>query len=134
VADPATSPGPVGMYRRTGRDSFPEPAISALNAILAIRKAGLAARGQVDREFLQTVERPADYLLRRWAEQLQEGGGALLLAGVGQKMGDQLERTGIARLLGHENIFPAHSLVYRSTVEAFAAGRLQLERDKGEHR
>lgn len=71
-------------------------------------------------------------LLRRWAEQLQEGGGALLLAGVGQKMGGQLERTGITTLLGPENIFPAHSLVYRSTVEAFAAGRLRLDGDEAE--
>ena len=48
-------------------------------------------------------------------------------------MGDQLERTGITTLLGPENIFPARSLVYRSTVEAFAAGRLRLERSN-EHR
>ena len=45
-------------------------------------------------------------LLRRWAEQLQEGDGALLLAGVGQKMGDQLERTGIAALLGPAEHLP----------------------------
>ena len=68
-------------------------------------------------------------LLRRWAEQLQEGDGALLLAGVGQKMGDQLERTGIAALLGPANIFPAHSLVYRSTQDAFEAGHLLLRQD-----
>ena len=65
-------------------------------------------------------------LLRRWAGQLQEGDGALLLAGVGPKMGDQLERTGLAELLGSENIFPAHSLVYQSSEEAFAAGRVLL--------
>jgi SulP family sulfate permease len=68
-------------------------------------------------------------LLRRWAELLQEGGGALLLAGVGAHMGDQLTRTGVADLIGPENIFPAHSLVYRSTEEALAAGRLRLRHD-----
>jgi SulP family sulfate permease len=68
-------------------------------------------------------------LLRRWAEMLQEGGGALLLAGVGAHMGDQLARTGLADLIGTENVFPAHSLVYRSTEEAFSAGRLRLRRD-----
>ena len=68
-------------------------------------------------------------LLRRWTEQLQEGDGALLLAGVGAHMGDQLTRTGVADLIGPDNIFPAHSLVYRSTEEALAAGRLRLRRD-----
>jgi sulfate permease, SulP family len=66
-------------------------------------------------------------LLRRWAEQLQAGGGVLLLAGVGRHMGDQLERTGLAELLGRDNIFPARSLVYRSTEEAYEAARLRLK-------
>jgi hypothetical protein len=59
---------------------------------------------------------------------LQEGDGALLLAGVGEHMADQLERTGIASLLGPDCIFPARSLVYQSTDEAFEAGRRRLER------
>ncbi len=65
-------------------------------------------------------------LLRRWAQQLQEGGGALLLAGVGKDMGDQLERTGLAELLGPNSIFPARSMVYRSTEQAFEEGHRRL--------
>ena len=65
-------------------------------------------------------------LLRRWAEQLQDCGGALLLAGVGDDMAGQLERTGLTQLLGPQHIFPARSLVYRSTQEAFDAGRRLL--------
>jgi sulfate permease, SulP family len=68
-------------------------------------------------------------LFRAWAEQLQEGGGALLLAGVGEKMHDQLERTGISELLGPDGVFPAQSLVYRSTEEALKAGRRRLLSD-----
>jgi SulP family sulfate permease len=68
-------------------------------------------------------------LFRAWAEQLQEGGGALLLAGVGQQMDDQLERTGVAALLGPDSIFPAESMVYRSTQEAYEAGRRRLTHD-----
>ncbi len=71
-------------------------------------------------------------LLRKWAEQLQAGGGALLLAGVGERMGDQLERTGLAELLGRDNIFPARSLVYRSTEEAYEAARLRLKARKAD--
>ncbi|MGH7527819.1 MAG: peptidylprolyl isomerase, partial [Gemmatimonadales bacterium] len=68
AASPSDLTAVIALYRRTGRDSFPDAAISALNAILAIRKGGPDARGRVDREFLQTADRPADYLLRRWAE------------------------------------------------------------------
>ena len=68
-------------------------------------------------------------LLHGWASQLQEGGGALLLAGVGEHMADQLERTGITELLGPDAIFPVQSLVYQSTQEAFDAGRRRLQQD-----
>jgi cyclophilin family peptidyl-prolyl cis-trans isomerase/HEAT repeat protein len=66
--DPADLAGMIGMYTRSQRDSFPEASISALGAIAAIRRAGGSAQGRVDREFLQSVPRPANYLLRRWAE------------------------------------------------------------------
>ena len=69
AADPADLPTLVRMYGATGRDSFPEAALSALGAILAIRKVDAAARARVDREFLGTSTKPANYLLRRWAEE-----------------------------------------------------------------
>jgi cyclophilin family peptidyl-prolyl cis-trans isomerase/HEAT repeat protein len=57
----------IRMYGATGRDSFPEAALSALGAILAIRKTGPAAQARVDREFLVGAVRPQNYLLRQWA-------------------------------------------------------------------
>jgi cyclophilin family peptidyl-prolyl cis-trans isomerase/HEAT repeat protein len=68
AADPADLPALVRMFGATRRDSFPEAALSALNAILAIRKSGAAAAARVDREFLAGSSRPDNYLLRRWAE------------------------------------------------------------------
>jgi SulP family sulfate permease len=68
-------------------------------------------------------------LLRSWALQLQEGGGALLLAGVGERMAGQLERTGITELLGPDAIFSARSLVYQSTQHAFDEGCRRLKQD-----
>jgi len=96
-----------------------------LPEVLGVRRAVLVVRLRGRGELGSS----AIALLRRWAEQLQEGGGALLLAGVGEKMGDQLERTGIAALIGLDNIFPAKSLVYRSTEEALEAGRRRLTPD-----
>jgi hypothetical protein len=45
---------------------------------------------------------------------------------VGHDMADQLQRTGIEDLLGEHAIFPARSLVYRSTEAAFEEGRRRL--------
>jgi SulP family sulfate permease len=101
----------------------------AINAklpeVLGVRRAVLVVRLRGRGELGSS----AIALLRRWAEQLQKGGGELLLAGVGEKMGDQLERTGIAALIGADNIFAAKSLVYRSTEAALEAGRRRLTPD-----
>ena len=69
AADPSDLPALARMYARTGRDSFPDAALSALGGILAIRKASPAARARVDGEFLAGAARPPDYLIRRWAEE-----------------------------------------------------------------
>lgn len=69
AADPADLPALIRMYQSTGRDSFPEAALSALDAIVAIRASGPAAQARVDREFLPGATRPANYLVRRWAEE-----------------------------------------------------------------
>jgi cyclophilin family peptidyl-prolyl cis-trans isomerase/HEAT repeat protein len=68
AAAPTDLPALVQAYRLSARDSFPEAALSALGAIAAIRQAGAEAQSRVDREFLATTARPANYLLRRWAE------------------------------------------------------------------
>jgi cyclophilin family peptidyl-prolyl cis-trans isomerase/HEAT repeat protein len=69
AADLSDLPALVRMYAATRRDSFPDAALSALEAIAAIRKTGPAAQARVDREFLQGASRPENYLLRRWAEE-----------------------------------------------------------------
>ena len=72
VVERAANPGDLAaltaMYARAARDSFPDAAISALNAVAAIGRSGSAAQARVDREFLESVPRPTNYLLRRWAE------------------------------------------------------------------
>ncbi|HEX5643686.1 MAG TPA: SulP family inorganic anion transporter [Thermoleophilia bacterium] len=87
----------------------------AKGAVLVLRLRG---RGQVGSSAIG--------LFRRYATDLQQGGGALLLAGVGHDMADQLKRTGIEDLLGQHSVFPARSLVYRSTEAAYEEGRRRL--------
>ncbi len=67
-ADVADLPALTAMYARSARDSFPDAGIAALNAILAIRRAGPEGRTRVDGDFLRQSQRPANYLFRRWAE------------------------------------------------------------------
>jgi cyclophilin family peptidyl-prolyl cis-trans isomerase/HEAT repeat protein len=68
AADVGDLPALRGMYGGSLRDSFPDASIAALNAIVAIRRAGPEARSRVDAEFLKQSRRPDNYLLRRWAE------------------------------------------------------------------
>jgi len=68
AADPGDLTAVITMYGRSARDSFPEAALSALNAVAAISRRGSEARARVNREFLDVVPRPSNYLLRRWAE------------------------------------------------------------------
>ena len=68
AADPADIPELARMYARSLRDSFPDASLSALAALAAISQSGEPARKRVLSEFLGTAERPANYLLRRWAE------------------------------------------------------------------
>jgi SulP family sulfate permease len=46
-------------------------------------------------------------VLDRYARSLQAGNGRLLLTEVDEKVVDQLRRTGLLRLLGEENVYPA---------------------------
>jgi cyclophilin family peptidyl-prolyl cis-trans isomerase len=68
ATDPADLPVLTSMYARSLRDSFPDAALSALGGIAAIARSSTQAREQVNREFLSTVPRPSNYLVRRWAE------------------------------------------------------------------
>ena len=68
ATDPADLSALAGMYARSSRDSFPDAALSALGGIAAIAGRNTQTRERVDREFLSTVPRPSNYLIRRWAE------------------------------------------------------------------
>jgi cyclophilin family peptidyl-prolyl cis-trans isomerase/HEAT repeat protein len=68
VRDPADVSALARMYGSTGRDSFPNAALSALKALAAVAGASDSGRQLVDREFLDHAPRPADDQLRRWAE------------------------------------------------------------------
>lgn len=69
AADADDLPALTAMYARSARDSFPDAAIAALNAMAAISRSRPEAAARVDGTFLSSTPRPANYLLRRWAEE-----------------------------------------------------------------
>jgi cyclophilin family peptidyl-prolyl cis-trans isomerase/HEAT repeat protein len=73
----APTPGDVGVlvaaYRRAAADPFNDAALSAVRALADIAKASSAGRLRVATEFVATVPRSSDYLVRRLvADQLPD--------------------------------------------------------------
>jgi len=68
VARPEDLPSLIAAFRRTARDSFPDAALAALGAIMAIRSVSPQVQTRVDQEFVASAPRPEDYVIRRWAE------------------------------------------------------------------
>jgi len=64
---PSDLPTLTAAYRAAARDSFPDAAIAALDAIHTLSRASDSARRVVEREFLARVPPPNSYLLKAWA-------------------------------------------------------------------
>jgi SulP family sulfate permease len=74
-------------------------------------------------------------ILGRYARRLQANGNRLLLVGVGKEIAAQLDKTGIADLIGRDSIFPADerlgyplSLAYGEAVRWLAARGVAVRR------
>jgi cyclophilin family peptidyl-prolyl cis-trans isomerase len=68
AADPADIPALVSAYQAAARDSFPEAALSALGALVAIGRSSPEVQQRVDRDVLAQLTPPTDYVIRQWAE------------------------------------------------------------------
>ncbi|HSB54788.1 MAG TPA: peptidylprolyl isomerase, partial [Gemmatimonadales bacterium] len=69
ATDPRDVPALVAAVRAARSDSFPEATLSALGALVAIRGASPEAERAVDQEALAALPVPADYVVKRWAEE-----------------------------------------------------------------
>jgi cyclophilin family peptidyl-prolyl cis-trans isomerase/HEAT repeat protein len=66
--DPADIPALIDAFSRSARDSAPDAALAALDALHHIAQATPVAADQVRRQFVASARRPADYVIRAWAE------------------------------------------------------------------
>ncbi|MEO8030326.1 MAG: peptidylprolyl isomerase [Gemmatimonadota bacterium] len=67
AADPADLPALRPAWTASARDSITDAASSVLGAVQAISASGEAGRRAASSGFVDVVQRPAEYLLRRWA-------------------------------------------------------------------
>jgi cyclophilin family peptidyl-prolyl cis-trans isomerase/HEAT repeat protein len=67
-ADVTDIPALVSAIKRARPDSFPDAELSALGALMQIRRMSAEAAGAVDHQALPAIPVPEDYLIRRWAE------------------------------------------------------------------
>ncbi|MFJ9776105.1 SulP family inorganic anion transporter [Kitasatospora sp. NPDC101157] len=93
-------------------DQLPRTAPESAGAVVVVRLRGKEDLGST---FIHT-------LLRYHAE-LEDAGCALILAGVGKRVYDQLERTGALAELGPDNVFPATGRVGSSLASALDRAR-----------
>ena len=123
VADRGDQAILLAAFHRASADSFPEPGLSALQALLAIAKSAGAATEQ---EILAGLAAPENYLLRRWAEEnwptLAQSWGAAFPIRTGTTMEDYRD---IARLflVGQEPSRYPHVTV---TIEQLGTVELEL--------
>jgi cyclophilin family peptidyl-prolyl cis-trans isomerase/HEAT repeat protein len=69
ATSPADIPALIAAYTAASRDSFPDAALSALRAMVAIADAQGDRRDALERQALTGIPAPGDYLIRRWAEE-----------------------------------------------------------------
>jgi SulP family sulfate permease len=100
---------------------------AARRAVVILR---LRVYDEIGSTFLAVIE--------RYAQALSTNGGRLMLSGIGPRVLDQLEKTGIASKLGRDNIFPAQPRFGEALYTALNVARSWQsalgERDKEESR
>ena len=95
-------------------------ALGAKDAVVVLRLRG---RADVGSTFLD--------LMRRYARQLDEGGGYLALVGIGPALFDQLVRTGVADLIGREHVYLAKPALTAALDQAVTDAEAWLEERGG---
>lgn len=99
------------------RDQLPDPGLSASGAYVVIRLRGTDELGVT---FLT--------MLRVYARELGSAGAHLMIAGVGTRVRHQMDITGVAAVIGTQNIFGEEPRVGDAVARALEA----IERRRGE--
>jgi SulP family sulfate permease len=80
---------------------------------------GLRDRDEVGSTFIRIIE--------RYANQLDEKDNKLILAGLNERVMEQLEKTELMELLGEEDLFPVEPRFGAALEKALAAGQAWID-------
>jgi SulP family sulfate permease len=109
---------PVGSLFFAGAAEFEEhlPEVGDANRTVVI--IGLRDRDEIGSTFVRIIE--------RYAKQLDATGNKLMLAGMNERIMEQLEKTELMTLLGKEDVFPAEPQYFGPLNKALAQARLWI--------
>lgn len=110
---------PVGSLFFAGaaelEENLPDPGDAERSVVIL----GLRERDEVGSTFINVIS--------RYARELDESGNKLMLAGVSERVVEQLQDTGVLATMGQENIFPEQAAIGASMREAEAAANAWIE-------
>ena len=110
---------PVGSLFFAGAAEFEERLPEVGDAQRAVVIIGLRDRDEIGSTFVRIIE--------RHAKQLDATGNKLMLAGMNERIMEQLEKTELMTLLGREDVFPAEPQYFGPLNKALAQAQLWIE-------
>jgi SulP family sulfate permease len=110
---------PVGSLFFAGAAEFEERLPEVGDAQRAVVIIGLRDRDEIGSTFVRIIE--------RYAKQLDATGNKLMLAGMNERIMEQLEKTELMTLLGREDAFPAEPQYFGPLNKALAQAQLWIE-------
>ena len=116
---------PVGSLFFAGAAEFEEQLPEIGEAHRAVVIVGLRDRDEIGSTFVRIIE--------RYAKQLDATGNKLMLAGMNERIMEQLEKTELMALLGMEDVFPAEAQYFGPLNKALAQARLWIEAGDAGH-
>ncbi len=109
---------PVGSLFFAGAAEFEEHLPEVGDAHRTVVIIGLRDRDEIGSTFVRIIE--------RYAKQLDMTGNKLMLAGMNERIMEQLEKTELMALLGKEDVFPAEPQYFGPLNKALAEARLWI--------
>jgi SulP family sulfate permease len=109
---------PVGSLFFAGAAEFEEHLPEVGDAHRTVVIIGLRDRDEIGSTFVRIIE--------RYAKQLDMTGNKLMLAGMNERIMEQLEKTELMGLLGKEDVFPAEPQYFGPLNRALAEARLWI--------
>jgi len=109
---------PVGSLFFAGAAEFEEHLPDVGDAHRTVVIIGLRDRDEIGSTFVRIIE--------RYAKQLDITGNKLMLAGMNERIIEQLDKTELMDLLGQEDIFPAEPQYFGPLNKALAEARLWI--------